>query len=179
MSQWLLQEITARLVSTTARAELLRHQLADAEDDLERLRAAEQVVKEILATGDDELGHNATPGTSGLPDGEEELSGHEEEVTPTCQVALPARRVAGPSPAGLLIPYRHQAADSHELPPDYQALLAAVGAADSPVICKAICERLGLSLTSGQVEGVRAKLNRPADRGWLRKTPSGAFTPAP
>jgi hypothetical protein len=29
------------------------------------------------------------------------------------------------------------------------------------------------------VEGVRAKLKRLAERGWLRKTPSGAFAPLP
>ncbi|MFF4123842.1 hypothetical protein SAMN05421833_10730 [Microbispora rosea] len=46
------------------------------------------------------------------------------------------------------------------------------------MICKAICERLGLSVESGQVEGVRAKLNRLAERGWLRKTPQRRVRPA-
>lgn len=30
---------------------------------------------------------------------------------------------------------------------------------------------------SGQVEGTRAKLNRLAERGWLRKMPNGSFAP--
>lgn len=165
MSQWLLEEITTRLVSTTAHAERLRTQLAETEDDLERLKVAEQVVKEILA-GHDQAPETAAPGDP------------EDEVVATYQVALPAGRVAEPSAAGLLIPHRHQAHDVHDLPADYQALLAAVRTA-GPTICKAICERLGLSAESGQVEGVRAKLNRLAERGWLRKTPSGAFAPLP
>lgn len=167
MSQWLLEEITTRLVSTTAHAERLRTQLAETEDDLERLRVAEQVVKEILAGLHDQAPGTAAPGDP------------EDEAVATYQVALPAGRVAEPSAAGLLIPHRHQAHDVHDPPADYQALLAAVHTAGGPTICKAICERLGLSVESGQVEGVRAKLNRLAERGWLRKTPSGAFAPLP
>ncbi|GGL60202.1 hypothetical protein [Planomonospora parontospora] len=174
MSQWLLEEITARLLSTTGRAESLRTQLAEAEDDLERLHAAEQVVKEILA-GQQDGGPSITP----APDRRDALPDQaaEGDVTAIYQVLLPAGRAAEPSPGGLLIPYRHQAHDVHDLPGDYQALLTAVHAADGPVICKAICERLGLPTEPGPVEGVRAKLKRLVERGWLRKTPSGAFGP--
>ncbi|MGS2646706.1 hypothetical protein [Streptosporangium sp. LJ11] len=66
-----------------------------------------------------------------------------------------------------------------DLPADCQALLTTVRTADGPVICKAICERLGPPVEPGQVEGVRAELNRLAERGWLRKTPGGAFAAAP
>ncbi|MCG5219198.1 hypothetical protein [Streptosporangium sp. KLBMP 9127] len=34
--------------------------------------------------------------------------------------------------------------------------------ADGPLLCKRICQVAGLGTASGQVEGIRAKLNRPA-----------------
>src|SRR4051812_5247094 len=165
VSQWLLEEITTRLVSTTTHAEHLRTQLAEAEDDLERLRIAEQVVKEIVA-GRGEVPETAVPGVDGRGERSSLAAGDDtgDDVVPMYQVALAAARVAEPAPGGLLIPYRHQAQDVRELPADYQALLAAVRTAGGPMICKAICEHLGLTLSSGQVEGVRDKLNRPAER---------------
>ncbi|GAA3522782.1 hypothetical protein FHR32_006091 [Streptosporangium album] len=173
MSQRLLEEITARLVSTTAHAERLRTQLTEAEDDLDRLRVAEQVVKEILAE---------------VPAAEQACGAGQDPAdmpTPVYRVALTAARAAAQAERGVeflsggrLIPFRHEADDAGDLPADYQALLAAVDAAGGPVICKAICEQLGLPVASGQVEGVRAKLKRLAERGRLRKTPSGAFAPS-
>lgn len=157
----LLDQITTRLVAATERAEHLRTQLAEAEDNLDRLRVAEQVVKEILAE---------QPG----PEPAEEPAG---EPAPVYQVALPADRAAQLLPGGRLICFRHEAAGTHVLPADYQALLSAVCSVQAPLSCKTICEQLGLSTEPGQVEGTRAKLNRLVERGWLRKTAAGAFAP--
>ncbi|MGN9837950.1 hypothetical protein ACTMTI_07500 [Nonomuraea sp. H19] len=44
----LLDQITTRLVAAAERADHLRTRLAEAEDDLDRLRVAGQVVKGIL-----------------------------------------------------------------------------------------------------------------------------------
>lgn len=149
----LLDQITTRVVAATERAERLRTQLAEAEDDLDRLRVAEQVVKEILA---------------------EEPA---DEPAAVYQRALPADRAAQLLPGGRLICFRHEAAGVHVLPADYQALLSAVCSGQAPLPVKTICEQLGLSTEPGQVEGTRAKLNRLVERGWLRKTPAGTFAP--
>lgn len=181
MSLPLLERITTRLVALSTHAERLREHLAETEDEMDRLRVTEQVVKEILAEeGTEDPG---TPrGAAGpddepvpfyrvmlTPDQAAEQAAHGIELRP---LSTPA---PAPAPGGLLIPYCQHAMGVDELPADYQALLAAVRATVGPVICKQVCEQLGLSTESGQVEGVRAKLNRLAERGWLRKTPSGAF----
>ncbi|MDF2709396.1 MAG: hypothetical protein K0R62_5048 [Nonomuraea muscovyensis] len=155
-------QITTRLVAAAERAEHLRTQLAEAEDDLDRLRVAEQVVKEILA--------------------EQPRREPAEEPALVYQVALSASRVhtdraAQLLPGGRLICFRHEAAGTHVLPADYQALLSAVRSGQAPLSCKTICAQLGLSTEPGQVEGTRAKLNRLVERGWLRKTPARAFAP--
>ncbi|MFJ2033369.1 hypothetical protein [Streptosporangium sp. NPDC087985] len=166
----LLDQITARLVTLTEHAERLRTQLAEAEDDLDRLRVAEQVVKEILAE------HSAAQEETIRP-GQEPAEEPVDESVPVHRVALTAARAAELLPGSRLIPFRHEATGVHTLPADYQALLSAVRAGDGPLPCKTICEQLGLSTEPGQVEGVRAKLKRLVERGWLRKSPSGAFLP--
>ncbi|TMR92579.1 hypothetical protein [Nonomuraea basaltis] len=75
----------------------------------------------------------------------------------------------------MMIPYRHQADGPDDLPADYQLLLNTVADANGALICKDICRAAGLSTEPGPVEGTRAKLNRLAERGWLRKTPAGSF----
>lgn len=80
-------------------------------------------------------------------------------------------------PGTVIIPYRHQASGTGELPADYRLLLQPVTDADNPLICTHLCQAAGLGTESGQVEGTRAKLNRLAERGWLRKMPNGSFAP--
>jgi hypothetical protein len=87
-----------------------------------------------------------------------------------------------PAPAtgsgSVIIPYRHQVSGAGELSADYRLLLQTVTDAGKALICKRICHAAGLGTVSGQVEGTRAKLNRLAERGWLRKMPNGSFAPA-
>lgn len=45
--------------------------------------------------------------------------------------------------------------------------------------CKQICRQLELGTEPKHVEAVRAKLNRLADRGWLRRNGAGMFTTRP
>ncbi|MBE1583784.1 hypothetical protein ACFPOI_33645 [Nonomuraea angiospora] len=47
---------------------------------------------------------------------------------------------------------------------------------DRPADLQGHLQAAGLSTESGQVEGTRAKPNRLAERGWLRKTATGSFT---
>ncbi|MDP4502056.1 hypothetical protein [Nonomuraea turcica] len=109
-----------------------------------------------------------------------EIEGELERMSVAEQVVtqmLAADDLADPEHAAatqgfMMIPYRHQAGG----PDDYQLLLKAVADADRARICKDICRAAGLSTEPGPVEGIRAKLNRLAERGWLRKTATGSFT---
>lgn len=75
----------------------------------------------------------------------------------------------------VMIPHRAQVQGPHDLPADYQRLLAAVTDETGPVRCKQLCEQLGLGTEPRHVEAVRAKLKRLEDRGWLRRNGAGAF----
>lgn len=93
-------------------------------------------------------------------------------------VAPVAAQAAGR--AVLLIPHRSDAADETALPGDYRRILQIVRAADDPVQVRAVGEELGLEVAvRGQLEPLRAKLTKLADRGWLYKRPDGKFTARP
>ncbi|MFJ2034124.1 hypothetical protein [Streptosporangium sp. NPDC087985] len=145
----LLERITARRAELAEAAQHLTKQLTDVQHELERVSVAEQVVTQMLAEAEPCGGDLPAPGTS---------------------------TSASTSAGFLIIPYRQQASGRGELPADYQLLLQTVTAASGPLICKDICGAAGLGTESGQVEGTRAKLNRLAERGWLRKTATGSFT---
>ncbi|GAB2331901.1 hypothetical protein [Streptomyces variabilis] len=79
--------------------------------------------------------------------------------------------------AVLLIPHHSDATDEAALPGDYRRILAIVREADGPVQVRAVGERLGLNASvRGKLEPLRAKMTKPADRGWLHKRPDGRFT---
>ncbi|MFH8388018.1 hypothetical protein ACH4E7_45335, partial [Kitasatospora sp. NPDC018058] len=81
----------------------------------------------------------------------------------------------------LLVPHREDGMDASVLPADYQAIMRIVTAVSEPVPAKDVSVELGRGTGPGQVEPVRDKLRRLADRGWLHRTPAGRFTglPAP
>lgn len=181
MSLSLLERITTRLSVLSEQAERLRELLAEAEEEVDRLRATEQVVKELLAEEAEDRGLLDDDEPSPFyrvqltPARAAEQLAQGIELRPVCAPAPLPVCAPMPAPGGLLIPYRQHAAGAEDLPADYQALLSAVRAAPGPLICKQVCEQLGLPLEAGQVEGVRAKLKRLAERGRLRKAPTGAF----
>lgn len=79
----------------------------------------------------------------------------------------------------LLIPARSAGLDEDVLPEDYRRLLMIVRDAAGPVTVRAVGEVLGLPVeVRGKLEPLRAKLNRLADRAWLRKLADGRFTMA-
>ncbi|MGP3959666.1 hypothetical protein ACTWPT_27015 [Nonomuraea sp. 3N208] len=117
------------------------------------MKVAEQVVTQLL--------------TADGADGTNEATGHIPVLDAVAAVGF------------MMIPYRQQACGPDELPADYQLLLRTVSATGGPIICKNICRAAGLGTASGQVEGTRAKLNRLAERGWLRKMPNGSFAASP
>lgn len=146
---WVMQR---RLVLTD-RAERLRKELADLETEVARLEAAEVV-----------FGQFADAQRAGCAD-DPEMATELERVT------------SAPGAGGmLLVPHREQGMDTSALPADYQAIMKIAAAASEPVPAKDVSVRLGRGTQPGQVEPVRDKLKRLADRGWLHRTPAGRFT---
>jgi len=89
--------------------------------------------------------------------------------------APPETQVGGRSV--LLIPVRVGDGDTGVLPADYQRILAIVREAAGPVKVKQVGAVLGLPVEErGRLEPLRGKLNKLADRGWLRKLADGRFT---
>lgn len=76
----------------------------------------------------------------------------------------------------LLIPDRVGDLGSDVLPADYQRVLAIVREAVGAVTVRQVGEVLGLPVeVRGKLEPLRSKMNRLADRGWLRKLADGRF----
>lgn len=153
----LLERIAARHAEPADQAQHLTKQLADVQHELDRMIVAKQVITQMLAEID--------PTGGDIP-----------VQAPTASTSIATGTSPGP---GFLIPYHSQAPSVSELPADYQVLPQIVIDADGPLICKDICRAAGLSTESGPVETTRAKLNRLADRGRLRRTPAGSFTRSP
>jgi hypothetical protein len=147
----LAERIASRAAELAGEVEQLRKQLAGAEHELERLVIAGQVIAQLAA------GDAAAAGDAG---------------------AGPAQRGFG-----LLVPPRSQASGPGDLPGDYRSLLEAVAAAAAeaggPVTCAVAGQRAGIDVSGRRSEGVRARLIRLEDRGWLRRTATGKFAIAP
>lgn len=89
-------------------------------------------------------------------------------------------RVTTPGAGGmLLVPHREPGMDESALPADYQAITKIVAAASEPVPAKDVSVQLGRGTQPGQVEPVREKLRRLADRSWLHRAPAVRFTALP
>jgi hypothetical protein len=144
---WVMQ----RRVVLADRAERLRKELAEIDAEVARLEAAEVVIGQFI---------------------EAERSGQAEDPVAAEEV----ERVTTPGAGGmLLVPHREPGMDDSVLPADYQAITKIVAAASEPVPAKDVSIQLGRGTQPGQVEPVRDKLRRLADRGWLHRTPGRPF----
>ncbi|NNN36163.1 hypothetical protein HLK59_38560 [Streptomyces sp. S3(2020)] len=66
------------------------------------------------------------------------------------------------------------------MPGAYRKIPAIAREANGPVQVRAVGERLRLDASvRGKLESLRAKMTKPADRGWLHKRPDGQFTARP
>jgi hypothetical protein len=143
----MLERIAARRAELDAAEEQLVKQLAEVRVERDELVVAERVVQRISEQGFGEYLSLAPP---------------------------PEAQVGGQSV--LLIPVRAGNAGPEVLPADYQRLLAIVREAAGPVTVRAVGEVLGLPVeVRGKLEPLRSKLNRLADRLWLRKLADGRF----
>jgi hypothetical protein len=150
------REAAARQELDELRGEIARltEQLARAEERLSRLEITRETVAEILGgVGTDE----PTAGTaSPVPGG--------------------SRRAEG-SPIGVVTvpPWRPGLAQS-VLPSSYRDLLEVLADAGRPLRAGSIAAAAGLGTDKSTIEGLRSKLKRLAERGWLAEDGPGLFT---
>jgi hypothetical protein len=143
----LLERIAARRAELDAAEERLVKELAEVRDERDELAVAERVVQRINEQGLGEYLSLAPP---------------------------PEALVGGGSV--LLIPVRAGGAGPDVLPADYQRIFTVVREAAGPVKVKEVGAALGLPVqVRGRLEPLRGKLNKLADRGWLRKLADGRF----
>jgi hypothetical protein len=144
--------VIERRVVLADRAVRLRMELVEIEAEVARLEAAEVVIGQFIEAE-----------RSGLAD-DPVMAEELERVT------------AAPGAGGLLlVPHREAGMDESVLPVDYQAIMRIVSGEAEPVPAKDVSVKLGRGTQPGQVEPVRDKLKRLADRGWLHRTPAGRF----
>jgi hypothetical protein len=79
-----------------------------------------------------------------------------------------------PAQSGGLIPRRGEG----ELPEAYARLWRFAASAPGPVTCKDCCREFDLGFEPRAVEGMRSKLKRLVERGWLIEPAPGRFTGA-
>jgi len=155
------REAAARREVDELRGEIARldERLARAEERLSRLVITRETVSEILGgAGTDEpaAGQEAEPGAA--------------------DPAPAGSRSAGGSPIGLVAvpPWRPGLAQS-VLPSSYQDLLEVLADAGRPLRAGGIAAAAGLSTDKSKVEGLRSKLKRLTERGWLAEDGPGLF----
>ena len=147
----LVDELQRREAAARAEAEELRGQiaqlterLAQADERLSRLVIARETVEEVLS----ETGAEASSAV--MPDGAVvSRSGH---LSAAGVLAVPPWR------AGL---------EASALPEAYRDLLEVLEDASRPLRAVQIAAAAGLSTDKAKVEGLRAKLKRLVERGWL------------
>jgi chromosome segregation ATPase len=147
----LIDELQRREAAARAEAEGLRGQiaqlaerLAGVEERLSRLVITRETVDEVLS----EAGAEASPAV--MPDAEAaSRSGH---LSPIGVLTVPPWR------AGL---------EASVLPEAYRDLLEVLEDAGRPLRAAQIAAAAGLSTDKAKVEGLRSKLKRLVERGWL------------
>src|SRR2546421_1731903 len=149
MDAVMLERIAARRAELDCLEEELVKRLADVRVERDELVVAERVVQRISEQGFGEYSSLAS-------------------APPEAQVG---------SRSVLPIPARVGGVDAEVLPLDYQRILAIVREAAGPVKVKEVGGKLGLPVQArGKLEPLRGKMNKLADRGWLRELGDGRFT---
>jgi cell division septum initiation protein DivIVA len=158
----LIDELQRREAAAREEAEDLRgriaqlaERLAGVEERLSRLVIARETVEEVLGGS----GAEATPATV-MPDGvAPSRSGHPSAV------------------AVLAVPPWRPGLEASVLPEAYRDLLEVAEDAGRPLRAGQIAAAAGLSTDKAKVEGLRSKLKRLVERGWLAEDAGpGLFT---
>jgi hypothetical protein len=134
----------------------LTERLARAEERLSRLEITRETVVDILGGA----GAGQPAGREGEPPA----------------AASAGSLAGGGSRLGLVMvpPWRPGLAQS-VLPPSYQDLLEVLADAGRPLRAGNIAAAAGLSTDKSKIEGLRSKLKRLAERGWLAEDGPGLF----
>ncbi|WP_405940787.1 hypothetical protein [Streptomyces sp. NBC_00207] len=90
-----------------------------------------------------------------------------------------APAVAEAPVAGSVVPHWRVGLTMEVLAPDYQRLVGVLEAeaGGSGLRARELAGRLGLESVPAKVEGVRSKVKRLVERGWLAEERPGVFTP--
>ena len=149
------REAAARQEVDELRGEIARlnDRLARAEERLSRLEITRETVTEIL-------------GGAGA-----------DQPAVAAGAASAGALAAGGRPIGVVtvLPWRPGLAQS-VLPPSYQDLLEVLADGGRPLRAGNIAAAAGLSTDKSKIEGLRSKLKRLAERGWLTEDGPGLFT---
>ena len=147
------REAAARQEVDELRGEIARlnERLGRAEEGLSRLEVTRETVMEILggAGAGEAAEREAEPAADPAPSG-----------SPVGVVTVP--------------PWRPGLAES-VLPPSYRDLLEVLADAGRPLRAGGIAAAAGLSTDKSKIEGLRSKLKRLKERGWLAEDGPGLF----
>ena len=146
----LIDELQRREAAARAEAEELRGQitqlterLAGVEDRLSRLVITRETVDEVLSEAGPEASTAAMDGT------------------------VPSRSGYLPAAGVLAVPRWRAGLEASVLPQAYRDLLEVAEDAGRPLRAGQIAAAAGLSTDKAKVEGLRSKLKRLVERGWL------------
>ncbi len=186
----LMAELEAREAAARGRAEALRmriaelaEQLAGEEELLSRLGVTRQTVLEIL--GGDDHAWGALEGADGRRGGVEVAQDGDEGVRAALRIDGPIARAAlaaapGPGRArvgvgAVTVPVWQAGMTEAVLPVAYRDVLEVLADAGQGLRTKQIAVALGLGGEHNSVEGLRSKLKRLVQRGWLAEPAVGLF----
>ncbi|MFI5887652.1 hypothetical protein [Streptomyces sp. NPDC051554] len=159
------REAAARDEAAGLRREIdaLTERLAQAEERLARLEITRETVAEIL--GEADADHGEAPSAA--------VPVRVEDAGPVAVESAPA------VPVGVLtvVPWR-PGVEVAVLPTAYRDLVEVLVDAGHPLRAAQVAAAAGLSTDKSKVEGLRAKLKRLVDRGWLTEDGPGRFTTA-
>ncbi|MEB8337056.1 hypothetical protein [Streptomyces endophyticus] len=135
------------------RAELLRSELEETEREVERLVTAREMVSQVLSQP-------------------QETGSQEALACPDGLQTVPKR--------GSVVPHRREGLGAGVLAPDYQRIMSvpASGAPQGGLRAKDLAQLLDLELVPAKIEGLRARLKRLVERGWVVQSASGMFAAA-
>ena len=182
-----MAELEAREAAGQARAEALRARIAElterltAEEELcSRLGITRQTVLEILGGGAGS-GWGAVEGVDGRPGGVEQDGDAGVRAAlrldgPVARAALEAAPVAARVGVGAVtVPVWQAGMEEAVLPVAYRDVLEVLADAARPLRARQIAAALGLGQEPRHVEGLRLKLKRLVQRGWLAEPAAGLF----
>ncbi len=157
----LLEALEARAQAARARVEALRaemdrlaERLAAEQELLGRLEITRQTVIEVLA-GD------ALPG--------EDAVGIHPDPDPNAVAGAAEPRV------GMQVPVFGQDGDGRRLPVAYRDVVEVLADAGVPLRARQVCQAVGVGVEPRHREGMRIRLKRLVERGWLVEASPGLF----